>query len=374
MDAVTGGTAGTVRWIWVHGWGVSPDVWRDVIPHVPGRHVLVSFRDCRHIDDCRQTVRRQLLAVINGAGRDEVRKDTGRRCKAMTAAAPNNGADNRAGEEGGPGLIGRVIDETADDGAADGTADQREGGPVSDIAADRPGPVVLVGWSMGGMLALETVCDLTGDRCERSGGDGADERMGNGDEAAGEAMNRTVKMALGQRAESRSGRTSPPLQPGRARLPDGLVMVSSTLKFTRGDGQPAGWPEKVLRRMIDRLRQDPDEVLRQFHARFRLSADEARALTNEYAVPALTSGLEYLIEADLRGKWAALARALGSAGMEMLWIHGTEDDVCPPGSVPESGGHERRMLAGAGHAPFVTHRETFCDILNRFCRKLGGSD
>lgn len=313
MDAATVVmAAGEARWIWIHGWGASPDVWRDVIPHVPGKHDPLSFRDCRHIDDCRAQIRRRLAAV-----------------------------------------------ET-----------------------ERSGPIVLVGWSMGGMLALETVCDIMANRFERNwgkgsdGAGGSDGHMEDGDFAelgqAEKAADATEGLADSFRNPGE--RFFQAQTPERDVLPDGLVIISSALKFTRGDGQPEGWPERVLRRMIDRLRQNPDEVLSQFHGRFRLPDGAARAMINEYSVPALASGLEYLIEADLRDKWAELGKTARSAGLELLWIHGAEDDVCPPGAVPSADWHERHMLAGAGHAPFLTHRETFCGILNRFCRKLGGSD
>ncbi len=91
------------------------------------------------------------------------------------------------------------------------------------------------------------------------------------------------------------------LLPARCRT---LVLISSTARFCATDGYPCGVPERVLRRMILQFRQSPETVWTEFHA----NACAPRPphppgpLPHENAA----AGLEYLLATDLRARLPAL--------------------------------------------------------------------
>ncbi|MCD1258774.1 alpha/beta fold hydrolase [Paenibacillus athensensis] len=183
------------------------------------------------------------------------------------------------------------------------------------LASGDSRPWSLVGWSLGGILALEEV--ICGQLCV-----------------------------------------------------DSVVLIGATLKFT-ADDRAKGWPKRVLERMIKQVRCDPQAVVESFAAAMLTQeelelADRQRLL--EYAAEAvpetadsLAAGLGLLLESDLTGRWAAWrAQAEGGQGAakpRLLWIHGQADAICPPGAMPDDlTERERSVLAAAGHAPMVTQR------------------
>lgn len=134
----------------------------------------------------------------------------------------------------------------------------------------------------------------------------------------------------------------------------GLVLIGTTPKFVASD-RGKGWPAKVIKQMINRLGENPEAVLKEFQAGM-FTASERRAFKHYRSVfsesgaadfdpAALAAGLHYLIKTDLTG-------AVKTVSCPVLWIHGTDDAICPPGcleEVPE--GHHIAMLDGAGHVP-----------------------
>ncbi|MEW6583673.1 MAG: alpha/beta hydrolase [Actinomycetota bacterium] len=177
----------------------------------------------------------------------------------------------------------------------------------------QPGPVTLVGWSLGAMVALELARDL----------------------------------------------------PGRVRR---LCLVGATDRFVAASGEPGGWPERVLTRMGARLAEDATGVLEAFDRRM-FSPDERRAGHAERWIaardgvpplPSLRAGLDYL-----RGFSVDAAAIRVPARL----LHGAEDEICPPagaerlaGALPDA---RLTVWEGAGHAPFFTDP-------GRFARWLDG--
>jgi pimeloyl-ACP methyl ester carboxylesterase len=82
-----------------------------------------------------------------------------------------------------------------------------------------------------------------------------------------------------------------------------LILISSTARFCSTDGYDCGVPEKLLRRMMVHLQSDPDAVLAAFYKNVNYPQ-----LPDGNICPAenLADGLNYLLHADLRAKVPAI--------------------------------------------------------------------
>ena len=75
-----------------------------------------------------------------------------------------------------------------------------------------------------------------------------------------------------------------------------LVLISSTARFCAAENYPCGVPEKMLRRMIVQLRRDPAAVLAEFYKNVSYPRPPQPAEPGGQ----LDEGLDYLLTADLR--------------------------------------------------------------------------
>jgi pimeloyl-[acyl-carrier protein] methyl ester esterase len=137
----------------------------------------------------------------------------------------------------------------------------------------------------------------------------------------------------------------------------GLVLFAGTPCFC-SPYRSRGWPSRVLRRMQQQLHTDPQQCLLDFRkSMFSDSENNAFAeLSRACPLPescgfspdGLHAGLDYLTRTDLRP-------SLGSLSCPVLWIHGTHDRICPPGTLTEvPPSHEVLLIPDAGHLPFRT--------------------
>ena len=177
---------------------------------------------------------------------------------------------------------------------------------------------VLVVWSLGGMLLLETLARLNG------------------------------------------------------LTPVATVLVGVPAVFCRQPDHPWGQPVAAVRAMRQALKSEPRRVINDF-ARACLSRGEesyrpeAAAGFDFSAAPAhLASGLDYLRDKDLRG-------LLPSIPGRIIIIQGEQDKIVPPvqgrflqDHLPKS---ELRLMAGAGHLPFLTQVSAFNDLLHKIIRE-----
>jgi pimeloyl-[acyl-carrier protein] methyl ester esterase len=191
-------------------------------------------------------------------------------------------------------------------------------------------PVALIGWSMGGMLALEEVF--------------RDQRQ-----------------------------------------IEALAVIGSTLKFADED-RSKGWPARALDRMSKQMSHNAALTLRQFaqgmlsktdclnQGSTSISIDFVDWLSaTDFTPSGLAAGLSYLIETDLRADWAAWRQEEAGVNrrLRLLWIHGMEDAICPLGCVPELGAGELVTLEHTGHAPMLTDRMLLKEQLRRFLHGNG---
>lgn len=191
-------------------------------------------------------------------------------------------------------------------------------------------PETVIGWSMGGMLAMERI---------------------------------------GVLAEGRSGATVMTLRSLGIRR---LIVVGSTLRFVSAD-RNQGWPRRIVERMLVKLETDAEAVLRQFadamiSAGDRTAGKQIAFCDSDFSMEGLQAGLHYLLEFDLAEDWAkTLVPEFTASGGRILWIHGSEDTICPVGAAPgDAEGLRSILLEGAGHAPFLTRPEAFYEQLRGF--------
>jgi len=156
-----------------------------------------------------------------------------------------------------------------------------------------------------------------------------------------------------------------------------LILLTATPRFVRAPAWAAAMEAKVLAQFHDGLLADPAGTLLRFLAlQVRGSEgarDSLRTLRRELAqhpapVPAaLALGLDLLRDTDLRQGVAALA-------CPTLWLFGQRDTLVPAAAsegiaclLPQA---RRQVIAGAAHAPFLSHPEETGEAIVRFLREV----
>ena len=183
------------------------------------------------------------------------------------------------------------------------------------------GPVMLTGWSMGAMAALE---------------------------AAAEKSDKVTA----------------------------LVLISGCARFVDNPDNPGGKDPRVLKAMIHRLRRDSARVVEDFQAGMFSDGEQRKreqylaGQGNNYkALPtaALADGLEYLLSADIRPR-------LEKITAPTLLIHGSCDsviDITLARALADSLGTARiHELDNTGHAPHLTQTEQTAQFIAEFIKPI----
>jgi pimeloyl-[acyl-carrier protein] methyl ester esterase len=242
------------RILWVHGWGMSPEIWRqDVLDRLPEyEHHFVNFEGCAVIEDLRQAVTSRLDHACGGWS--------------------------------------------------------------------------VIGWSMGAMLSLEAFLD--------------------------------------------------PQQSNIYGI-EALAVVAGTLRFTDRD-RHKGWPPRVVERMRKQLAVQPEDTLLQFKKLMASGGSSAPDLETalmlqptDFTHQGLEAGLTYLLETDLRERWAHLSNRSAAKSQipshpRLLWIHGGQDAICPIGAVPDEAGAQTVVFEQSGHLPFLEEKRRFYQQIRSF--------
>jgi pimeloyl-[acyl-carrier protein] methyl ester esterase len=141
-----------------------------------------------------------------------------------------------------------------------------------------------------------------------------------------------------------------------------LVLLTATPRFVRAADWPAAMDAGVLAQFHQGLRTDPAGTLDRFltlQVRGSEAAREAlRTLRREIAqrpapsAVALEIGLDLLRDTDLRGR-------IGSLACPTLWLFGQRDSLVPAGASEGIAtllpGARFCVIPGAAHAPFLSH-------------------
>lgn len=149
-----------------------------------------------------------------------------------------------------------------------------------------------------------------------------------------------------------------------------LVLVSGTPRFTEGEGWPHGLPAQSVEVLAHRVRRDPARAAARFFdgmfadgeldGEARLRTRTMRAAIPVPDVAAALAGLGVLAREDLRP-------ALGGVDLPVLLVHGERDPICPAGAsramAEAIAGARLALLAGAGHAPFLSRPGALADAV-----------
>ncbi|HSO80247.1 MAG TPA: pimeloyl-ACP methyl ester esterase BioH [Chromatiaceae bacterium] len=142
----------------------------------------------------------------------------------------------------------------------------------------------------------------------------------------------------------------------------GLVLMTATPRFAQADDWPAAMDPETLARFHEGLLADPAGTLERFLALqvrgSEVARDTLRLLKRELAARpapdpvALALGLDLLRNSDLRP-------ALQALDCPSLWLFGARDTLVPAAVgadiaalLPEA---RVQVIAGAAHAPFLSH-------------------
>jgi pimeloyl-[acyl-carrier protein] methyl ester esterase len=163
----------------------------------------------------------------------------------------------------------------------------------------------------------------------------------------------------------------------RERL-SGLVLVAATPRFTRGDGFPFGLSRDEVDGMTRKVQRSLQRALDGFTARMfaagELDDPSLAALTRELlaevAEPTTElalQALEALVDSDLRDRLAAI-------DLPALIVNGDSDLICLPQAseflLQQIASARQIVFDGCGHAPFLTQSDRFNACLAEFQRMV----
>jgi len=152
-----------------------------------------------------------------------------------------------------------------------------------------------------------------------------------------------------------------------------LGLIAGTPRFVQDVGWAPAMPASTFQRFAADLAADPKATLERFLALQIRGAEHAVATLRRLKQalrarplprpPALRAGLELLLGTDLR-------QVLGDIQKPTLWLLGERDTLVPAAMARELArlqpGARACSIAGAGHAPFLSHREDALALLTDF--------
>ncbi|TKS55398.1 pimeloyl-ACP methyl ester esterase BioH [Luteimonas yindakuii] len=161
----------------------------------------------------------------------------------------------------------------------------------------------------------------------------------------------------------------------------GVVMLASSPRFVRDDDWPHGMSAEIFQGFAQGLRHDYRGTLDRFIALEAFGSDDARgdirALRDEVfargepAAEVLADGLGLLERGDLRA-------VLPGLRMPSLWLAGRRDRLVSPRAMEAAAALAAdahvHVLANAGHAPFLTHPDAVADVVRTFAAGLDVQD
>lgn len=133
----------------------------------------------------------------------------------------------------------------------------------------------------------------------------------------------------------------------------GLVLIGGTSRFVSDDDYPSGWHPRIVERMKKQLQKHPEETLASFGASLWAEGEtgDISLFMHRGRVEELTIGLDYLLTADARPLLAALH-------VPVLLLHGENDAICPPEAARYIANHiphaELVLFNNTGHVPLLT--------------------
>lgn len=157
----------------------------------------------------------------------------------------------------------------------------------------------------------------------------------------------------------------------------GLVLANTTPRFVTGSDWPHAMPPEQLQEFAAGLAQDYKETLQRFLSLQVRGDESARASLRQlreslfaHGEPdtgSLATGLKLLQDSDLRGeaRRIALPTLVLAGGYDRLTPSGAGEWLA--GNIP---GARLMLFPKSAHAPFISHADAFTDALLSFMRGL----
>ncbi|WP_240416727.1 alpha/beta hydrolase [Paenibacillus periandrae] len=151
---------------------------------------------------------------------------------------------------------------------------------------------------------------------------------------------------------------------------DGLVLFAATARFTRSKEETdLGWVDIYVRKMITGLAQDRKAVETKFRqlmfteSEWEAGLGEGLPPIDSWTTSALVAGLQILRSEECLSQ-------LKSISCPVFLVHGTEDSICPYGAASELMAQlpKAKLLTipACGHAPFLGREDQIADELRRW--------
>jgi len=150
---------------------------------------------------------------------------------------------------------------------------------------------------------------------------------------------------------------------------DALIMLCATPCFVARSHWPHGTDVKVLEQFANNLQQDVKQTIQTFLALEVMGVDDERSQLRvlkqkvfERPLPnpqALTAGLTLLRQVDLSSQ-------LKNLSVPSLWISGRRDRLVLPQAMQQAAAichGEYHMLRGSGHAPFIRQADALTELI-----------
>ncbi|AJS61471.1 alpha/beta hydrolase [Paenibacillus sp. IHBB 10380] len=151
---------------------------------------------------------------------------------------------------------------------------------------------------------------------------------------------------------------------------DGLVLLAATARFTRSKQElDLGWADTYVRRMIRGLTKDRQAVETEFRQlvlteeEWKTDLGEILPPIGSWTTPALITGLQILRNEEYLSQ-------LSMIDCPVLLVHGTDDKICPYGAASELTAQlpqaELLTIPASGHVPFLGREAHIADELRRW--------
>jgi len=154
----------------------------------------------------------------------------------------------------------------------------------------------------------------------------------------------------------------------------GMVLVGGTARFAGHGDYNCGLPRILVERMKRKLAKNCEKTLEGFYSEMFSPEEREKGLMERFRKEILSqgsgwskeellAGLNFLLHRDLRGKLAGI-------DIPTLIIHGDKDEICPlpAGRYLHENlrGSQFRLLPGCGHMPFFSKAEVFNETVGRW--------